>query len=52
MLQWLRTFPRQPAVTYLVHGEPAASSQLRDTLMKELGWNVEVAQWMQKVDIK
>jgi metallo-beta-lactamase family protein len=52
MLQWLRTFPRKPAVTYLVHGEPAASSQLRDTLMKELGWDVEVAQWMQKVEIK
>ena len=52
MLQWLRTFPRKPAVTYLVHGEPAASSQLRDTLTKELGWNVEVAEWMQKVEIK
>ena len=52
MLQWLRTFHRKPAVTYLVHGEPAAASQLRDTLMKELGWNVEVVQWMQKVDIK
>ena len=52
MLQWLRTFHRKPAVTYLVHGEPAAASQLRDTLMKELGWSVEVAEWMQKVEIK
>ena len=25
LLQWLRTFPRKPPVTYLVHGEPAAS---------------------------
>jgi metallo-beta-lactamase family protein len=52
MLQWLRTFPKKPVVTYLVHGDPAASSQLRDTMTKELGWNVQVAQWMQKVEVK
>jgi len=52
LLQWLGTFPRKPAVTYLVHGEPAASTQLRDTMKKELGWDVEVVQWMQKVEIK
>ncbi len=52
LLEWLRTFPTKPGVTYLVHGEPAASSQLRDTMTKELGWNVQVAQWMQKVEVK
>ena len=52
LLQWLHTFPRQPAVTYLVHGEPAAASQLRDTMTKDLGWNVQIAHWMQKVEIK
>ena len=51
LLQWLRTFPRKPPATYLVHGEPAAASQLRDTMIKELGWNVQMAQWMQKVKI-
>jgi metallo-beta-lactamase family protein len=51
LLQWLRTFPSKPPTTYLVHGEPAASSQLRDTMVKELGWNVQVAQWMQKVQV-
>jgi metallo-beta-lactamase family protein len=51
LLQWLRTFPRKPPATYLVHGEPAASSQLRDTMIKELGWDVQMAQWMQKVKI-
>jgi metallo-beta-lactamase family protein len=51
LLRWLRTFPRKPPATYLVHGEPAASSQLRDTMIKELGWNVQMAQWMQKVKI-
>jgi metallo-beta-lactamase family protein len=52
LLQWLHTFTRKPRVTYLVHGESAASSQLRDAMTKDLGWNVQVAEWMQKVEIK
>ena len=52
LLHWLHTFPSKPATTYLVHGEPAASSQLRDAMTKELGWNVQVAQWMQKSEVK
>lgn len=51
LLEWLRTFTNKPSVTYLVHGEPNASSQLRDTMAKELGWNVQIAQWMQKVNV-
>jgi len=51
LLQWLRTFPKKPGATYLVHGDPDASSQLRDTMSKELGWNVQVAEWMKKVQI-
>jgi metallo-beta-lactamase family protein len=52
LLEWLHTFSNKPTTTYLVHGEPDASSQLRDTMTKELGWNVQVAQWMQKVEVK
>jgi len=52
LLEWLHTFKNQPKATYLVHGEPDASSQLRDTMTKELGWNVQIAQWMQKVEVK
>ncbi|HXZ32400.1 MAG TPA: MBL fold metallo-hydrolase [Terriglobales bacterium] len=51
LLYWLHTFANKPSVTYLVHGDPAAASQLRETMAKELGWNVQVAQWMQKVAI-
>jgi metallo-beta-lactamase family protein len=51
LLKWLRTFKNKPAVTYLVHGDPSASSQLRDLMTQELGWNVQVAQWQQKVEI-
>ncbi|HXP15931.1 MAG TPA: MBL fold metallo-hydrolase [Terriglobales bacterium] len=52
LLEWLHTFPQKPGITYLVHGEPAAASQLRDTMTKELGWNVQIAAWMQKVEVK
>ena len=52
LLEWLRTFKKAPQVTYLVHGEPAASSQLRLAMTSALGWKVEAAQWMQKVEVK
>jgi metallo-beta-lactamase family protein len=51
LLKWLHTFTQKPNATYLVHGEPPAASQLKDTMTRELGWNVQVAQWMQKVQI-
>jgi hypothetical protein len=35
----------------LVHGEPAAAGQLRENMVKDLGWNVQVAAYKQKVPI-
>lgn len=52
LLQWLRTFRNRPETTYLVHGEPDASGQLRELMKKDLGWDVQVAQYLQKVDLK
>lgn len=51
LLQWLHTFKNQPAATYLVHGEPAAALQLQEAMRKDLGWNVRVAQWLEKVEV-
>lgn len=51
LLQWLRTFRGQPERTYLVHGEPDASGQLRELIAKELGWNVQVAEYLEKVEV-
>ena len=51
LLEWLHTFSKKPAATYLVHGEPEAASLLRDAMTKELGWNVQIAQWMQKAEV-
>jgi metallo-beta-lactamase family protein len=51
LLEWLHTFKNQPGVTYLVHGEPDAASELRDIMTKELKWNVQIAQYLQKQEI-
>ena len=51
LLQWLHTFRRPPRQTYLVHGDPASVSQLRDVMKSELHWNVEVAAYRQKVAV-
>jgi metallo-beta-lactamase family protein len=49
LLHWLRTFPRKPETTYLVHGEPGAATLLQQAISSMLGWNVKIAQWLQKV---
>jgi metallo-beta-lactamase family protein len=51
IIRWLRTFPRQPKMTYLVHGEIVAQDALKLRIGKELGWPVEVPQHGQKVDV-
>jgi metallo-beta-lactamase family protein len=52
LLDWLRTFQDRPAATYLVHGEPDASGQLRELMTRELGWDVRVAEYLKKVDLQ
>lgn len=51
IVQWLRTFPRAPQVTYLVHGEVIAQDALKIRIEKELGWHVEIPTHGQKVDL-
>ena len=38
-----------PGKLFLTHGEPSASSALKDRIKSELGWNSEVAEDMQEV---
>jgi metallo-beta-lactamase family protein len=51
IIRWLRTFPRAPRMTYLVHGEIVAQDALKVRIAKELGWPVQVPVHGQKVDI-
>ena len=51
IIRWLRTFPRAPKTTYLVHGEIVAQEALKARIAKELGWNVEIPAHGQKADL-
>lgn len=51
LLHWLETFPRKPSSTYLVHGEPSAASLLQQAVASKLGWEVKIAQWLEKVPL-
>jgi len=51
LLEWLGTFKGRPTRTYLVHGDPEASSELCDVMSRKLGWKVQVARWMEKVEV-
>ncbi len=51
IMRWLRTLPRAPKMTYLVHGEPKAQDALRLRIAKELGWPVHVPAHGEKADV-
>jgi metallo-beta-lactamase family protein len=51
IIRWLRTFPRAPKTTYLVHGEVVAQEALKARIAKELGWKVEIPAHGQKADL-
>lgn len=51
LLHWLKTFRVIPKRTFLVHGEPAAASMLKTAISTQLGWNVSVAKWLDKVPL-
>lgn len=51
IIKWLRTFPRAPKVTYLVHGEPPAQEALKTRIQQELGWTVEIPAHGQTVEL-
>jgi metallo-beta-lactamase family protein len=51
LLCWLGSFRKQPQTTFLVHGEPEATSQLQQTISSKLGWQVKIAQLMEQVPL-
>ena len=52
ILRWLGGFTAPPQRTFLVHGEPPAMDALRARVTGELGWNVHVPAWREKVDLE
>jgi metallo-beta-lactamase family protein len=51
VIRWLRTFPKAPGKTYLVHGEPPAQLALKSRIQQELGWTVHIPEYGERVDV-
>jgi metallo-beta-lactamase family protein len=48
IMRWLGHFGRPPALTFVTHGEPDASDQLRYRIENELGWRCAVPYYLEK----
>jgi len=49
ILAWLRTAPRPPDTTFVIHGEPAASAALHAAIEKDLRWTAAVPRYLEQV---
>lgn len=56
ILAWLAGMPNAesagPRVTYMTHGEPVALSAMRDRIMEQFHWHVEVPVYGETVEIR
>jgi metallo-beta-lactamase family protein len=51
ILAWLMGFNRPPLKTFIVHGEPDASSALAEKIRTTLGWEVTVPKFKENFTI-
>jgi metallo-beta-lactamase family protein len=51
IMRWLNDFQAAPAMTYLVHGEPASLAALQARIQSERHWPVHVASFQESVDL-
>jgi metallo-beta-lactamase family protein len=51
IMRWLGGFTRPPALTCLVHGEPAPMDTLKARIERELGWTVKTPAHQEKIDL-
>ncbi|MBI1212636.1 MAG: MBL fold metallo-hydrolase [Alphaproteobacteria bacterium] len=51
ILDWLRGFKTPPRLTFITHGEPAASDALRQRIERELKWSTRVPEYLEVADL-
>jgi metallo-beta-lactamase family protein len=51
IMRWLRGFKSAPKMTFITHGEPAASDALRRRIEEELKWPCTVPEHGQQVEL-
>jgi metallo-beta-lactamase family protein len=49
ILDWLKTAPREPRATFLVHGEAPAARSLEESIESDLGWTAAVPRYLETV---
>lgn len=52
ILAWLGQFKSKPQRTFITHGEPAAADALRRHISEALGWQAEVPDYLQSVELR
>lgn len=52
VIQWMRTAPTAPAMTYITHGEPESADALRYRMKHELGWKARVPEHLETIDLR
>ncbi|WP_163272550.1 MBL fold metallo-hydrolase RNA specificity domain-containing protein [Chelativorans alearense] len=51
IMAWLKKFEKPPRTTFISHGEPIASDELRKRIEEELGWSCHVPEHLEKVEL-
>jgi metallo-beta-lactamase family protein len=51
IMRWLRTAPKPPRRTFVVHGEPTGSASLRERIATELKWDAVVPEYLQEIEL-
>ena len=51
ILDWLGHFQEPPHKTFLTHGEPEAASAFKFKIEERLGWNVDIATYLQEEEL-
>jgi metallo-beta-lactamase family protein len=51
LLAWLKTSDHRPRRVFLVHGELEATEHLRERIVDELGWEVDVPGYRDEVEL-
>lgn len=52
LIQWMRTAPQAPSMTYVTHGEPDASDALRARIKRQLGWKARIPEHLEAISLE
>ena len=51
IIEWLGGFREPPRKVFLTHGEPEATSSFKFKIEDHLGWNVEIPDYLEQVEL-